>query len=70
MKHTVYRCNFLFNRCNGVEHFVLEIIKKLPDMEFILNTRDWPESPKYRQPLPVFSFSKVVSIKHKHPKSQ
>lgn len=28
-------------------------------MEFILNSRDWPQSPKFGPPLPVFSFSKV-----------
>lgn len=44
-----------------MEHFILEIIKKLPDMEFVLNPRDWPQSSKYQDPLPVFSFSKVVS---------
>lgn len=30
-------------------------------MEFILNSRDWPQSAKYHSPLPVFSFSKVKS---------
>lgn len=63
INHKLYReeaCMFPA-RCSGVEHFILEIIKKLPDMEFILNTRDWPQSPKYHTPLPVFSFSKVPS---------
>ncbi|KAJ8301382.1 hypothetical protein KUTeg_020369 [Tegillarca granosa] len=62
INHKLYReenCMFPA-RCSGVEHFLLEIIKKLPDMELILNTRDWPQSPKYSNPLPVFSFSKVV----------
>lgn len=58
----LYMLCCIIYRCNGVEHFLLEIIKKLPDMELILNTRDWPQSPKYSDPLPVFSFSKVVSI--------
>ena len=52
----------LYCRCSGVEHFILEVIKKLPDMELILNSRDWPQSPTYHAPLPVFSFSKVVRI--------
>ncbi|XP_045165596.2 protein O-glucosyltransferase 1-like [Mercenaria mercenaria] len=61
INHKLYRedaCMFPA-RCSGVEHFILEIIKKLPDMEFILNTRDWPQSSRYQAPLPVFSFSKV-----------
>ncbi|XP_060565583.1 protein O-glucosyltransferase 1-like [Ruditapes philippinarum] len=63
INHKLYRedsCMFPA-RCSGVEHFILEIIKKLPDMEFILNTRDWPQSSKYQKPLPIFSFSKVTS---------
>ncbi|XP_013398028.1 protein O-glucosyltransferase 1 isoform X1 [Lingula anatina] len=66
INHKLYReddCMFQF-RCSGVEHFVLELIKKLPDMEFILNTRDYPQSPKYWDPLPVFSFSKVRKEHH------
>ncbi|KAL4226109.1 Protein O-glucosyltransferase 1 [Mactra antiquata] len=61
INHKLYReddCMFPA-RCKGVEHFILEIIKKLPDMEFILNPRDWPQSPKFQSPMPIFSFSKV-----------
>ena len=47
--------------CSGVEHFILEIIDKLPNMEFLLNTHDYPQSVKHAPPLPIFSFSKVVS---------
>lgn len=47
-------------RCSGVEHFILIIIKSLPDMEMLINVRDWAQSPTYRSPLPVFSFSKSV----------
>lgn len=50
------------SRCNGNEHFILEVIKKLPDMEFVINTRDWPQISSRQQPIPVFSFSKVVRI--------
>lgn len=48
-------------RCSGIEHFLLELLPKLPDVEFILNTRDWPQIHKnYGQFGPVFSFSKTV----------
>ena len=52
-----------FYRCSGVEHFILEIIDDLPDMELGINVHDWPKSMRHpsRDPLPVFSFSKVVS---------
>lgn len=47
-------------RCNGVEHFILEIIDHLPDMELVVNVRDYPQVPRWMQPvLPVFSFSKT-----------
>ncbi|XP_071961633.1 protein O-glucosyltransferase 1-like [Antedon mediterranea] len=61
INHKMYRedkCMFPA-RCSGVEHFILKIIKKLPDMEFILNPRDWPQSSKYGNAKPVLSFSKV-----------
>ncbi|XP_042197681.1 protein O-glucosyltransferase 1 isoform X1 [Callorhinchus milii] len=46
-------------RCSGVEHFILDIISKLPDMEFVLNVRDYPQVPGWVQTTrPVFSFSK------------
>lgn len=48
------------NRCSGVEYFILDVIHSLPDMELVINTRDWPQSDKFSNPLPVFSFSKVV----------
>lgn len=59
--HKLYRekdCMFPF-RCSGVEYFILKLLEKLPDMEFILNTRDWPQVGKYGHPYPVFSFSKT-----------
>ncbi|XP_071818025.1 protein O-glucosyltransferase 1-like [Apostichopus japonicus] len=61
INHKLYRgekCMFPA-RCSGVEHFILKNIHKLPNMEFILNPRDWPQSPKPINPKPVFSFSKV-----------
>lgn len=47
-------------RCEGIEHFLSKIQLNTPDVEFILNTRDWPQIIKhYGDPKPVFSFSKV-----------
>ncbi|XP_060692531.1 protein O-glucosyltransferase 1 isoform X1 [Hemiscyllium ocellatum] len=47
-------------RCSGVEHFVLEIIDQLPDMEFVLNVRDYPQIPYWMKPIrPILSFSKT-----------
>ncbi|XP_058944033.2 protein O-glucosyltransferase 1 [Pocillopora verrucosa] len=59
--HKLYReekCMFTF-RCKGVEHFILELIDNLPDMEMRINVRDYPQVPKWSSPLPVFSFSKT-----------
>ena len=61
---TLYRseeCMFPF-RCVGIEHFLLEVAKDLPDTEFVVNVRDWPQASKYGPPLPVFSFSKVCQF--------
>ncbi|XP_076447396.1 protein O-glucosyltransferase 1-like [Babylonia areolata] len=63
ISHKLYReefCMFPF-RCSGVEHFILEIIDKLPDMEFLLNVQDYPQAVKRWSPVPIFSFSKVAS---------
>lgn len=52
-------CNSIF-RCSGVEHFILQLIDSLPDMEMVVNVRDYPQVPKWvDSSLPVFSFSKV-----------
>ncbi|XP_037074133.1 O-glucosyltransferase rumi homolog [Pollicipes pollicipes] len=60
--HKLYRqtdCMFEF-RCRGVEHFILQLVDTLPDMEFVLNTRDWPMvNLHHGRRLPVFSFSKT-----------
>nr|CAG4637073.1 EOG090X07KN [Ceriodaphnia reticulata] len=60
--HKLYRdkdCLFP-SRCSGIEHFILKVISHLPDMEFIVNTRDWPQiSRHFGEALPVFSFSKT-----------
>lgn len=47
-------------RCSGVEHFILQLTDRLPDMEMVVNVRDYPQVPKWMESsLPVFSFSKV-----------
>uniref|UniRef100_W5MHY0 Protein O-glucosyltransferase 1 n=1 Tax=Lepisosteus oculatus TaxID=7918 RepID=W5MHY0_LEPOC len=48
-------------RCSGVEHFILEVIGRLPDMEMVINVRDYPQVPRWSEPAPpVFSFSKTA----------
>ena len=51
-------------RCTGIEHFLLEVLHEspIPDTEFVVNTRDWPQLPRatQREPVPVFSFSKTA----------
>ncbi|XP_028937250.1 protein O-glucosyltransferase 1 isoform X2 [Ornithorhynchus anatinus] len=48
------------SRCGGVEHFILEAIDRLPDVELVINVRDYPQVPKWMGPVaPVFSFSKT-----------
>ncbi len=51
--------DFYLLRCKGIDHFILEVIDELPDMEFILNDRDYPQIHKTRPLMPVFSFSKA-----------
>lgn len=47
-------------RCAGIEHFLLKLVSKLNNTEFIINTRDWPQLNKFHgSPGPVFSFSKT-----------
>ncbi|XP_065912123.1 protein O-glucosyltransferase 1-like [Dysidea avara] len=61
--HQLYRqhkCLFPA-RCSGVEHFILEIISDLPDLEVLINVRDHPQCHKFAPPMPVLSFSKALS---------
>lgn len=30
-------------RCTGIEHFLKTNIQKIPDLEMIVNCRDWPQ---------------------------
>jgi len=56
-------CMFPF-RCTGIEHFLLKLLidHEIPDSEFVVNTRDWPQLHRAvtRDPVPVFSFSKTA----------
>ncbi|XP_076812633.1 protein O-glucosyltransferase 1-like isoform X2 [Clavelina lepadiformis] len=66
--HKLYRAEkCLFpSRCKGVEHFILQIIDELPNMDLGINVHDWPRSMRHggkMEPLPVFSFSKV-NVQH------
>ncbi|XP_015110359.1 O-glucosyltransferase rumi homolog [Diachasma alloeum] len=48
------------SRCAGIEHFLFKIMGNLTDTEFVVNTRDYPQSNKYfGASLPIFSFSKT-----------
>lgn len=63
INHKLYRdkeCMFPA-RCSGVEYFIKPLLDKLPDMEIIINCRDWPQiNTKWGNPKgPVFSFSKT-----------
>lgn len=51
------------SRCAGIEHFLLKLAPDLPDMDLVINTRDYPQSSKhFGGPLPIFSFSKVNKL--------
>jgi protein glucosyltransferase len=30
------------SRCEGVDHFLLKLKDRLPDLEMVVNTHDWP----------------------------
>lgn len=47
-------------RCAGIEYFLLKVINNLPDIDLVINTRDYPQASEYfGSAMPVFSFSKV-----------
>ncbi|XP_075146684.1 O-glucosyltransferase rumi-like [Haematobia irritans] len=61
--HKLYRdpnCYFPA-RCEGIEYFLLRLLPTLPDMDFVVNTRDYPQISRHfsKKILPVFSFSKT-----------
>ena len=45
-------------RCEGIEHFLLEVAPELPDLEIVVNVNDFPLTSS-ADPLPVLSFSKI-----------
>ncbi|XP_001230897.2 O-glucosyltransferase rumi homolog [Anopheles gambiae] len=62
--HKLYRqreCMFPA-RCSGVEHFVRPLLPLLPDMDLIVNCRDWPQIHRHwsKEKIPVLSFSKTA----------
>lgn len=65
INHRLYRdvdCMFPA-RCAGAEHFIIPLLPELPDMELVINMRDWPQISKhFGPPKPVFSFSKVIIV--------
>lgn len=69
-------CSFP-GRCEGVEYFLLKVIDELPDLELVINIRDWPQVPMgpnrddhphsdtgNKEVMPVFSFSKDPHLHH------
>lgn len=48
-------------RCEGIEHFILNLLPNLTDTDFIVNQRDYPQVSSHftSSPKPVFSFSKT-----------
>jgi len=64
VNNTLYRsqkCWFPM-RCEGIEHFIEDALHTygLPNMEFIVNVGDWPQSFLHAKPIPTFSFSKTL----------
>ncbi|XP_065095116.1 O-glucosyltransferase rumi homolog [Ochlerotatus camptorhynchus] len=64
VNHRLYRqkdCMFPA-RCSGVEHFIKPNLPNLPNMELIINCRDWPQINRHwghQEKLVVLSFSKT-----------
>ena len=52
------RSCFFPARCKGIEHFLLKILHELPDMDFFVNVKDWPQVGTWNHKQPIFSFSK------------
>lgn len=46
-------------RCQGIEHFLLQLLPELPDMDIVINTRDYPQHSTWSKGGPVLSFSKT-----------
>ncbi|KAM8707044.1 hypothetical protein ACLKA7_011191 [Drosophila subpalustris] len=47
-------------RCQGIEHFLLQLLPELPNMDLVINTRDYPQlHSSWTRGGPVLSFSKT-----------
>ncbi|XP_064550012.1 O-glucosyltransferase rumi [Drosophila montana] len=47
-------------RCQGIEHFLIQLLDELPNMDLVINTRDYPQlHSAWKHDGPVFSFSKT-----------
>lgn len=68
IENHIYRqkdCNFPA-RCSGIEHFIKNTLRKvkLPNMELVINVRDYPQIMEHYGPQgPVLSFSKTSDYK-------
>ena len=49
------------SRCEGVEHFINKGINDLPDLDLVINVRDYPQVHKNWHNLPILSFSKDIT---------
>lgn len=48
-------------RCSGIEYFIKKALSNLPNMDVIINCRDWPQiNRNYGAQGPVLSFSKTA----------
>src|SRR5690606_7999969 len=51
------------SRCDGIEHFLLQLAGRLPNLDLVVNVRDYPQVGRYfpaDQQWPIFSFSKEL----------
>ena len=39
---------------------LVTLVLRLPDLEMVVNVRDWPQADRRGPKLPIFSFSKVA----------
>lgn len=60
-KHLYRDANCMFPaRCQGIEHFILQLLPELANMDMVINTRDYPQvHSSWSRDGPVLSFSKT-----------
>ena len=56
-------------RCKGVEHFILEITESLPDMEMIINVKDYPLVSRHSIPNHSIPFCMLYGLMCSIPQS-